>query len=62
MLDPDIPRRLPQHPVASVLENEPTEEEIATAKKTMVTAKAVGPGGLLMELLKLRLEQDRTSR
>ena len=62
VLDPDIPRRLPQHPVASVLESEPTEEEIATAKKAMVNAKAVGPDGLLMELLKLRLEQDRTSR
>ena len=31
MLDYDIPRRLPQQPVASALGIEPTEEEIATA-------------------------------
>ena len=30
MLDADIPKRLPQHPVASALGIEPTEEEIAT--------------------------------
>ena len=30
MLDPDIPKRLPQHPAASALEIEPTEKEIAT--------------------------------
>ena len=33
MLDPDIPKRLPQQPVASALGIEPTEEEIATAMK-----------------------------
>ena len=31
MLDLDIPKSLPQHPVASALGIEPTEEEIATA-------------------------------
>ena len=41
VLDPDIPKRLPQHPVASALRIEPTEEEIATAMKAMVKAKAV---------------------
>ena len=35
MLDPDIPKRLPQQPVASALGIEPTEEEIATAMKAM---------------------------
>ena len=35
MLDPDIPKRLPQQPVACALGIEPTEEEIATAMKTM---------------------------
>ena len=35
MLDPDIPKRLPQQPVASSLGIEPTEEEIATAMKAM---------------------------
>ena len=60
MLNPDIPKRLPQHPVASALGIEPTEEEIATAMKVMVNAKAVGPDGLLAELLKLGLQQDRT--
>ena len=43
MLDPDIPKRLPQQPVASALEVEPTEEEIATAMKAMANEKAVGP-------------------
>ena len=60
MLDADIPKRLPQHPVASALGIEPTEEEIATAMKAMANAKAVGPDGLLAELLKFELQQDRT--
>ena len=60
MLNPDIPKRLPQQPVASTLGIEPTEEEIATAMKAMTNAKAVGPDGLLAELLKLGLPQDRT--
>ena len=61
MLDPDIPKRLPQHPVASALGIDPTEKEIAAAMKAMANAKAVGPDGLLAELLKLGLQQDRTS-
>ena len=60
MLDPEIPRRLPQHPVASALGIEPTQEEIAAAMKAMENAKAVGQDGLLADLLKLRLQQDRT--
>ena len=60
MLDADIPKRLPQHPVASALGIEPTEEEIATAMKAMANAKAVGPDDLPAELLKLGLQQDRT--
>ena len=60
MLDPDIPKRLPQHPVASALGIEPKEEEIATAMKAMSNAKAVGLDGLPAELLKIRLKQDRT--
>ena len=60
MLNPDIPKKLPRHPVASALGIEPTEEEIATAMKTMENAKAVGPDGLPAELLKLGLQQDRT--
>ena len=54
MLDLDIPKRLPQQPVASAFGIEPTEEEIATAMK------AVEPDGLLAELLKLGLQQDPT--
>ena len=50
-LDPDIPKRLPQHPVASALGIEPTKDEIATAIKAMATGKAVGPDGLPAELL-----------
>ena len=60
MLDPDISKRLPQHPVASALGIEPTEEEIPTAMKAMANAKAVGPDGLSAELLKFGLQQDRT--
>ena len=60
MLDPDIAKGLPQHPVASALGIEPTEEEIATAMKAMANAKAVGPDGVPAELLKLGLQQDRT--
>ena len=60
VLDADIPTRLLQHPVASALGIEPTEEEIATAMKAMANAKAVGPDGLPAELLKLELQQDRT--
>ena len=51
VLAPGIPKRLPQHPVASALGIEPTEEEITTAMNAMANAKAVGPGGLLAGLL-----------
>ena len=60
MLDPDIPKRLPQQPVVSALGIEPTEEEIATAMKAMPNEKAVGPDRLPAELLKLGLQQDGT--
>ena len=60
MLDSDIPKRLPQQPVASALGIEPTKEEIATAIKAMANEKAMGPDGLPAELLKLGLQQDRT--
>ena len=46
MLDPDIPQRLPQQPVASAPGITPTDEEIATAMKAMAKAKAVGSDGL----------------
>ena len=60
MLDADIPKRLSQHPVASALGIEATEEDIATAMKEMANAKAVGQDGLPAELLKLGLQQNRT--
>ena len=59
MLDPDIPRRLPQQPDASALGIQPTEE-ITTAMKAMANAREVGPDGLPAELLKLGLQQERT--
>ena len=61
MLDPDFPKRLPQHPAASALGIEPTENEIATAMKAVTNAKAMEPDGLPAELLKLGLQQDRTT-
>ena len=60
MLDPNNPKRLPQHLVASTLGIEPTEEEIATAMKAMANEKIVGPDGHPAELLNLGLQQDRT--
>ena len=60
MLDPDIPKRLPQQPVANALGIEPTEEDIATAMKAMANEKVVGPDGLPAELMKPGLQQDRT--
>ena len=60
MLDVDIPKRLPQQPVASAPGIESTEEEIATAMKAMANEKAVGPDGLPAELLKLGLQHDRS--
>ena len=62
ILDPDIPKRLPQQPVVSVLGIEPTEEEIATAMKAMANAKAVETDGLPVELLKFGLQQAQTIR
>ena len=60
MLDPDIPKRLPQQPVASALGIEPMEEEFATAMKAIANEKAVGPDVLPAKLMKLGLQQDRT--
>ena len=60
MVDPEIPKRLPQQPIVSALRIEPVEEEIATAMKAMASAKAVGPDDLPLKLLKLGLQQDRT--
>ena len=60
MLDSDIPKRLPQHLVASALGIEHTGEDTATAMKTMANAKAVGPDGFPAELLKRGLQQDQT--
>ena len=58
-LDPDIPKRLSQQPVASALGIEPAEE-IASAMKAMENTKAVGPDGLHVEVLKVGLQQDQT--
>ena len=55
MVDTEIPKRLPQQPIVSALGIEPMEEEIATAMKAMASAKAVGPDGLPVILLKLGL-------
>ena len=60
MLDRNITKRLPQQPVASALGTEPTEE-VATATKAMAHAKAVGLDSVPVELVKVGLEQDRTS-
>ena len=60
MVDPDILKRLPQQAVASTLEIEPTEEEIASAMKAMANAKAVERDGFPVELLKLGIQQGRT--
>ena len=56
ILHPNIPKRLPEHPVAGALGIEPTEEEFATAMKAMANAKAGGGNDLPAELLKLGLQ------
>ena len=61
-LGPDIPKRLPQQPVASALGIEPTEEEITTAMKAMENTKTVGPDGFPAELLKLLRRLTRVTR
>ena len=61
MLDPHIPKRLPQYSVESALGMEPPEEEIATAMKAMANAKAMEPDGVPTKLLKLGLQEERTS-
>ena len=55
MLDPDIPKRLPQHPVASALGIELTEEDKGSGKRESSWA-----GRPSAELLKFGLQQDRT--
>ena len=59
-LRPGIPKRLPQQLLASALGIERMKEQIAIAMKAIGNAKAVGPNGLPVKLLKLRLRQDRT--
>ena len=59
MIDPDIPKRLSQQPVAKALGIGPTEE-MAASMMAISNAKAMGPDGLPVELLKLELRQDRT--
>ena len=60
ILFPDIPKRLPQQPVASALRTESTEEEVATAMRGATNAKVAGLDDLPEELLKLGLQQDQT--
>ena len=55
----NIPIRLPQQPVARALGIELTDEDNATAFKAIANAKGMGPGGLPVDLLKLRLKQDQ---
>ena len=59
-LDPTVISKIPQRPVAEALGEEPTEDEVAAALRSMANAKAVGPDGLPAELLKLGLHENRT--
>ena len=59
-LDPTVISKIPQRPVAETLGEEPTEDEVAAALRSMGNAKAVGPDGLPEELLKLGLHKNRT--
>ena len=51
---------IPQHPIAHVFGVEPTEEEVASALRSMANAKAIGADELSVELLKLGLHHDTT--
>ena len=56
----NIPIRLLQQPVARALGIELTHEKNATAVKAIANAKWMGPGGLPVDLLKVRLKQTQT--
>ena len=58
--DHSIIAGIPQHPIPHVLEVESTDEEVASALRSMANAKAVGPDELPVELLKLGLHHDTT--
>ena len=59
-LEHSIIAGIPQHPVAHVLGVEPTEEEMASALRSMANAKAVGPDELPVKLLTHGLHHDTT--
>ena len=59
-LDHSIIAGIPQHPIAHARGVEPTEEEVASALRSMANAKAVEPDELPVELLKLGLHHDTT--
>ena len=50
----------PSGPITHVLGVEPTENELIGALRSMANAKAVGPGELPVELLKLGINHDPT--
>ena len=56
MLDPDIPKRLPQQPIACAFGTELTEKEITIAMKATGNAKVVGTDDFPVELLKIGLQ------
>ena len=59
-LDPTVISTIPQRPVAEALGEEPTENVVAAALRSMANAKAVGLDGLPAEVLKLGLHENRT--
>ena len=53
-------KRLSQWPFTYALGVKPAQNELSKALRSMANAKAVGPDGLPVELLKLRLNNDLT--
>ena len=56
----DIIEELPQLLITRALGDEPTENELIGALRSMANAKAVGPDELPVELLKLWINLDPT--
>ena len=59
-LDFTVISKIPQRPVAKELGEEPTEDDVAAALRSMENANAVGPEGLPANLLKIGLHRNRT--
>ena len=59
-LDPTVIAEIPQRPIVGALRVEPKEDEVASALRWMVNAKALCLEDLPLELLNLELHENHT--